>query len=133
MLVTTVGLLVAFAMLLWAFAVLLSDLLVERTRGRLHVMLVAVLAPTCALGAMVISAMAAMALATALESDEAPVRTERTDLETTSEETTTFPETTTEETATPSATASPSASPSGTLSPSASPSASPSSSASPSP
>ncbi len=128
---TTVGLLVAFAVLLWAFAVLLWDLLEERTRGWLHVMLVAVLAPTCALGAVVISAMAAMALATALESDEAPVRTERTDLETTSEERTTFPGTTTEETATPSATSSPSASPSGTLSPSASASAS--SSASPSP
>jgi hypothetical protein len=126
MLVTTVGLLVAFTMLLWAFAVLLSDLLEERTRGRLHVMLVAVLAPTCALGAVVISAMAAMALSTALEPDEAPMRTERTDLETTSEERTTFPETTTQETATPSATVSPSASPSGTLSPSASPSASPS-------
>jgi hypothetical protein len=128
MLVTTVGLLVAFAMLLWAFGVLLSDLLEERARGRLHVMLVAVLAPTCALGTVVISAMAAMALATALEPGEAPVRTERTDLETTSDERTTFPETTTEETATPSATSSPSASPSGTLSPSASPlpSASPS-------
>jgi hypothetical protein len=126
MLVTTLGLLVAFAMLLWAFAVLLSDLLKERTRGRLHVMLVAVLAPTCALGAVVISAITAMALATALETDEVPVRAERTDLEATSEERTAIPETTTEETATPSANPSPSATPSGTLSPSASPSGSPS-------
>jgi hypothetical protein len=119
MIVTTAALSVAFA-------VLLSDFLEERTRGWLRVMLVAVLAPTCALGAVVVSAMAAMALATALEPDEVPVRTEPTDPKTTPEETTILPETTTEETATPSATSSPSASPSGTPSPSPSPSASPS-------
>ncbi len=123
-------LLVALAVLLWAFAVLLSGLLEERTPKWLRVTLVAVLAPVCALVTVALSAMAAMALATALEPDEVPVRTEPTDPQATSQETTTLPETTTEETATPratpTATSSPSASPSGTSSPSASPSASPS-------
>ena len=129
------ALLVALALLLWAFAVLLSDLLEERTRGWLRVLLVVVLAPACALGAAAVSAVAATALVTTLEPDEAPVRTERADPETTSEGT--GPETITDRTSSPSATPSPSASPSGTPSPSASPSASPSpsasSSASPSP
>lgn len=126
------ALLVVSAVLLWAFAVLLSDLLKERTRGWLRVMLVIVLAPACALTTAVVSAMAGMALSMTLEPYEAPasvseppVRTEPAELETTSE-VTALPETTTEQTASPSAMPSPSASSSATPYPSASPSASPS-------
>lgn len=103
----TAALLVAFALLIWAFAVLLSNLIEERARGWLRVMLVTVLAPTCALAAVAVSAVAGMTLVTALEPDEVPVRTEPTDPETTSDET---------------VPSSPSASPSGTPSPSPSPS-----------
>jgi hypothetical protein len=111
--------LVAFALLLWAFAVLLWDLLEGRMHGWLRVVLVAMLTPACALGAAVISAVAGLALATALEPDQAPVgslelrsRIEPAQPKTTSEEGTS-PETTSDRTASPSAapTSSPSASP----------------------
>lgn len=119
MVVVTAALLLAFALLLWAFAVLLSDVLEERTPRRwLRVALVAMLAPVCALTAAVVSAVAGLALVTALEPGEVPMRT--------GPETTTFPQPTTVETATPSAVPSPSASPSATPSSSASSSASPS-------
>jgi cation transport ATPase len=51
--VITAALLVAFTLLLWAFAVSLWDFLKERTRGWLRVMLVVVLAASCALAAAV--------------------------------------------------------------------------------
>jgi hypothetical protein len=143
--VIAAALLVALALLLWAFAVFVWDLLKERTRGWLRVVLVVVLAPSCALAAAVVSAGATLALVTALEPDEAPAglsevpaRTEPADPETTSTEGT-RPETITDRTASPSAapspsaTAYPSATPSATPYPSASPSATPSPSASPSP
>jgi hypothetical protein len=127
--ITPAVLLVAFALLVWAFAVFVWDLLEERARGWLRVVLVVVLAPSCALAAAVVSAVAALALVTAFEPDqvpaslsEPPARTEPAGLETTSDGT--GLETTTNRTAPPSSTPSPSAS--STPSPSASPSASPS-------
>jgi hypothetical protein len=126
------ALLVVSAVLLWAFAVLLPDLLKERMRGWLRVMLVVVLAPACALATLVVSVAAGIALTMAFEPYEAPAslseppeRTEPAKLETTSEETI-LRETTTEHTASPSAMPSPSASSSVTPYPSVSPSASPS-------
>jgi hypothetical protein len=131
----TATLLVAFALLLWAFALLLWDLLEGRMRRWLHGVLVAVLAPACALAAAVVSAMAGLALVTALEPEQAPVgpseprvHVERAQPKTTSEKGTS-PETTSGRTASPSA--APASSPS--ASPSAASSATPSPSASPSP
>ncbi len=131
----TATLLVAFALLLWAFALLLWDLLEGRMRRWLHAVLVAVLAPACALAAAVVSAMAGLALVTALEPEQAPVgpseprvHVERAQPKTTSEKGTS-PETTSGRTASPSA--APASSPS--ASPSAASSATPSPSASPSP
>jgi hypothetical protein len=131
----TATLLVAFALLLWAFALLLWDLLEGRMRRWLHAVLVAVLAPACALAAAVVSAMAGLALVTALEPEQAPVgpseprvHVERAQPKTTSEKGTS-PETTSGLTASPSA--APASSPS--ASPSAASSATPSPSASPSP
>ncbi len=131
----TATLLVAFALLLWAFALLLWDLLEGRMRRWLHGVLVAVLAPACALSAAVVSAMAGLALVTALEPEQAPVgpseprvHVERAQPKTTSEKGTS-PETTSGRTASPSA--APASSPS--ASPSAASSATPSPSASPSP
>ena len=131
--VITAALLVALALLLWAFAVFVWDLLQERTQGWLRVVLVVVLAPSCALAAAVVSAGAALALVTVLEPDEAPAglsepaaRTKPADPGSTSEGR--RPETITDRTA-----PSPSATPSATQYPSATPSATPSASASPSP
>jgi 4-amino-4-deoxy-L-arabinose transferase-like glycosyltransferase len=130
MILVTAALLVAVALLLWAFAVLLWDLFDGRIHGWLRVVLVTMLTPACALGAAVISAVAGLALVTALEPDQAPVgpseppaRTEPAQPKTTSDEGVS-PETTTDRTASPSAapTSSPSAAPSATPSPSASPS-----------
>ncbi len=70
----SLALLVAFAVLLWAFTVLLWSLLKERTRGWLRVMLMVVLAPTCALTTLVVSAVAGMALSMAFEPNEATAR-----------------------------------------------------------
>ena len=133
----TATLLVAFALLLWAFALLLWDLLEGRMRRWLHGVLVAVLAPACALAAAVVSAMAGLALVTALEPEQAPVgpseprvHVERAQPKTTSEKGTS-PETTSGLTASPSA--APASSPSPSASPSAASSATPSPSASPSP
>jgi tRNA A-37 threonylcarbamoyl transferase component Bud32 len=133
MILVTAALLVAFALLLWAFGVLLWDLLEGRTRRWLRVVLVALLAPACALAAAVVSAVAALALVTALEPDEVPVspskppaHTAPAGPETTTEETS--PETASDQSASPSAapTSSPSASASATPSATPSPSASPS-------
>ena len=136
--VIAAALLVALALLLWAFAVFVWDLLQERTQGWLRVVLVVVLAPACALAAAVVSAGAALALVTALEPEEAPAglsevpaRTEPADPESTSEGR--RPETITDRTASPSAAPAPSASPSATPYPSATPSATPSPSATASP
>jgi hypothetical protein len=127
--VVDVALLVAFALILGAFAVLLWDLLQGRMRGWLRVLAVAVLAPACALAATVISAGAGLTLVSTLSPDEPPAHTEpaEKDSENTSPERK-GSETTTERSASPSATpssttsASPTASPSATPSPSASPS-----------
>ena len=48
---------VAFALLVWAFAVLMWDFLEERTRGWLRVLLVGVLAPSFALAAALATAL----------------------------------------------------------------------------
>jgi hypothetical protein len=133
--VITAALFVALALLLWAFAVLLWDLLKERRRGEwLRVVLVVVLAPLCALAAAAVSAGATLALVTALEPEEvpaglseAPARTEPADPESTSEGR--RPETITDRTASPSAAPASSASPSATAYPSATPSATSSASA----
>jgi hypothetical protein len=123
MTVIGVALLAASASLLWAFTVLLWDLLEGwMSRRWLRVAVVVVLAPLCGLEAAAAAAMAGLALVMAFEPDQKPVgpseppppaRTEPTEPERTSEDR-----------------ASPSASPS-TPSPSASPSATPSPSASP--
>jgi hypothetical protein len=126
MIVVTAALFFAFALLLWAFAVFVWDLLEGRGPGWLRVALVVLLAPSCALGAAVISAVAGLALAMVLAPDEAPVgpseppaNSEPADREPTSDER--GPETTSEETASPPATPSPSPSPAATPSPSPSP------------
>ena len=135
------ALLIVFALLLWAFAVVLWDPLKERTRGWLRVMLMVMLAPACALTTLIVSAVAGMALSMAFEPNEAPARlsepparTEPAEPKMPSEETT-VAETTTDQTASPSAapSSSSSATSSATPSPSASPSAAPSPSASPLP
>ena len=117
--VIAAALLVALALILWAFAVFVWDLLKERTEGWLRVVLVVVLAPSCALAAAVVSAGVALALVTALEPEaapaglsEVPVRTERADPESSSEGR--GPETITDRTAFSSAAPSPSATPSAT-------------------
>ena len=129
--VVDVALLAAFALILGAFAVLLWDLLQERMRGWLRVMVVVVLAPACALGATVISAGVGLGLASALGPEEPPAHSEPTDkdlnernLERTSAEPRGTEETTTERRASPTPTpsASPTTSPTATASPSASPS-----------
>jgi hypothetical protein len=134
-----VALLVAFALILGAFALILWDLLQERMRGWLRVMVVVVLAPACALGATVISAGVGLGLASALGPEEPPAHTEPTDKDL-NERTSAGrrgSETTTERTGTPSPTpsAAPTASPTATPSPlpTASSTATPSPSASPSP
>ena len=124
--VVDVALLAAFALILGAFAVLLWDLLQERMRGWLRVMVVVVLAPACALGATAISAGVGLGLASALEPEKPPAHTEPTDKDL-NERTSAGrrgSETTTERRAspTPTPTASPTASPTATASPSASPS-----------
>jgi hypothetical protein len=139
----TATLLVAIALLLWAFAVFLWDLLEGRMRGWLRGVLVVVLAPACALAAAAVSVLAGLAFGLAFEPDEAPVgpsemrpRIEPTQPMMTPEEGTSS-EATTDRTASPSTTptsspsASPSAAPSATAFPSAAPSALPSPSASP--
>ncbi len=130
-----VALLAAFVLVSGGFAVLLWDLLRERMRGWLRVMVVVVGAPAGALAVTVISVAAGFALASALGPDEPPAqRTEpaKEDLERTSAERR-GSETTAERRGTPSAThsASPPASP--TAPATASPAATPSPSASPSP
>jgi hypothetical protein len=139
MIVAPAALVIAVAVHLWAFAVLLWDLFEGRIRRWLCVVLVVVLAPVCALATLVGSAAATLAVITALESNEAPVDltepsapTRPTQPETISDKETS-PETTTDRTASSSATptSSPSATPSATPSPSAAPSATPSPSASP--
>jgi type IV secretory pathway VirB10-like protein len=137
--VMEVALLAAFVLVLGGFAVLLWDLLRERMRGWLRVMVVVVGAPAGALAVTVISVAAGFALASALGPDEPPAqRTEpaKEDLDRTSTERR-GSETTAERRGTPSATpsASPPASPTppATASPTASPAATPSPSASPSP
>jgi hypothetical protein len=119
----TAALLCAFALLLWAFAVLLWDFFEERTREWLRVLLVFVLAPSCALAVALATAMITSAVITALEPHEAPTgsseppeRSEPAEPETTPERI--GPKTITNGTGTPSAAPTPS--------PSASPSASPS-------
>src|SRR5829696_5147413 len=115
----TAALLFAFALLLWAFAVLLWDFLEDRTPRWLRVLLVVVLAPSCALAAALATVMITSALLTALEPherlagpSEPPERIEPREPEATSERT--GPETIIDGTPTPSpsATALPSASPS---------------------
>lgn len=137
-LLVTAALLFAFALLLWAFAMLLWDLLRGRLRRWLRVVLVAILTPACALAATLISAVAGLALVTALEPDGAPVgpseprvRNEPAEPATTSERTTL--ETTPGGTASPFASPSPSPSAAPSATPSATPPATPSPSASPEP
>ncbi len=87
--VVEVALLAAFVLVSGGFAVLLWDLLRERMRGWLRVMVVVVGAPACALVVTVISAAAGYALASALGPDEPPAqRSEpaKEDLERTSTE-----------------------------------------------
>jgi hypothetical protein len=125
--VVEVALLAAFVLVLGGFAVLLWDLLRERMRGWLRVMVVVVGAPAGALAVTVISVAAGFALASALGPDEPPAqRTEpaKEDLERTSTERRGSETTAAERGGTPSATpsASPTASPAATPSPSASPS-----------
>jgi hypothetical protein len=122
----TVALLFALALLLWAFAVLLWDFLEDRTRGWLRVLLVVVLAPSCALAAALATVMITSALLTALEPHERPAGTpepprhnEPAEPQTTSGTSErTGPETTIDGMGTPS----PSATSSATPSPSAAPS-----------
>jgi hypothetical protein len=121
----TAALLFAFALLLWAFAVLLWDFLEDRTPRWLRVLLVVVLAPSCALAAALATVMITSALLTALEPherlagpSEPPARNEPAEPETTSETSErTGPETIIDGTWTPSPSATPSATPSASPSP----------------
>ncbi len=119
------ALLFAFALLVGSFAVLVWDFLEERTRGWLCVLVVVVLAPSCALAAALATVAITSALLTALAPDESPAgpseppaRIEPTEPEATSEST--EPETIIDGTPTASPSATPS--PPATASPSASPS-----------
>ncbi len=134
--VVELALLAAFVLLLGAFAVLLWDSLRERMRGLLRVMVVAAVAPACALAATVISAAAGLALVSALGPDESPPANteqraqedlERTSAEGGGERTSAAEGGRGSETTTERRSASP------TATPSASPTASPTATASPSP
>ena len=121
----------AFALLVGVFAVLIWDLLEERSPGRrwLRVVVVVVLAPVCALGAAMVSAVAGLALVTTLDLEEVPTGPSEQPARTESAQ----PETTSVETPSPAARPYPSASPSSSATPSPSASPSPSSSATSSP
>ena len=73
--VVEVALLVAVALILGAFAVLVWDLLQGRMRGWLRVLVVVVLAPVCALAATLISAGLGLGLASVVGPEEPPAHT----------------------------------------------------------
>jgi hypothetical protein len=135
-----VALLAAFALILWAFVVLLWDHLRGRMGGWPRVMAVVVGAPVCALATMVISAGVAWVAASTLGPDEPPpahIEPAQEDLERTSAEGrgegTSAAEGRGSETTTEQRSASPTATPSASATASPAATASPTATASPSP